>query len=221
MADTSKKYEQLKSALVIERSLFAEKNDVISEFIYDKVGSASGVIVVDKLSTFFSKTNFESLIHRADIEKDWSLKLRAIAEKRGVEIGQKEIDSISAFASMKRELVGDVFQISTAVGSSYELAEVPEKWDIETAFKFNKTTISNGSGYVIGYKTAEMVWSKFVSPIWADFDGHKGKTSMRLHVGSYNRDLNVYKGHIDIGCQTVKRFEVEQIALKMGWAFPE
>lgn len=220
MADTSKKYEQLKSALVIERSLFSEKNHVISEFIYDKVGSAAGVIVVDKLSTFFSKTNFESLIHRADIEMDWSLKLRAIAEKRGVIIDQKDINAISDFAIMKRELVNDVFQINTAVGSSYELADVPEKWDIETAFKFNKTTIINGIGYTIGYKTAEKVW-KFVSPIWADYDGHKGKTRMCVSMGSSNRTIYVYKDYLEIGCQTVKRFEVEQIALKMGWAFPE
>jgi hypothetical protein len=217
MADISKKYEELKSAIVIERSLFEEKNDVISEFIYDKMSSSSGVIVVDKLSTFFSKTNFESLMHRASVEKDWALKLRAIGEKRGFAISVDTMNAIANFANLKRELIGELFQINSAIGSSYELADVPKNWNIETAFKFNKTTVSNGN-YSIGYKTAEKIWN-IVSPIWA---GSVLPTKRQyVTIGSYSRHLEIHKDQVGIGCQTVKRFEVEQIALKMGWAFPE
>ena len=170
-------------------------------------------VVVDNLRTFFSLGNLEKEL----IEPGkWVPYLLAA---RGIEISAEEIETLMKATAIRNRLL----ETARASGPDYPFAAVPEGWTVEGKLNIGKTTISRRGterSYSIGHKALKKVWDT-VSPVWA---GHKNRVDgyVSIRTGGWNREVELSReGNVVLGCQTIQRYELEQVALHMGWDMPK
>lgn len=174
------------------------------------------VRVIDNPSMFFSD---DALFEAMELN---SPDLKLIAEYRGVKFEDEDLFVIAKMVALKDRIAADLLAL-VPPPPPYEFATAPRDWKLETSgIVISKTRIyrKGNSEYCIGHKTLERVW-KTVSKQWAA--GEKGsRYLMSVSAGGYHgRDVRLDDGDLKIGCQRIKRYELEALALKMGWDFPE
>jgi hypothetical protein len=169
-------------------------------------------VVVDNLTQFFGRQNLE----RAMVEV--SEFLPELLLDRGVTVTAEEIDLLKQANDLRTRLFGAMV---TPV-SAYPFADVPEGWvfDDQILIKTQMIKRNQDGGYSVGHKALRRIWDA-VSPVWAGLKNIKG-TLLTVRIGSYTREVDLLSnGEIKIGCQNIKRFELEQVALRMGWPMPQ
>lgn len=176
------------------------------------------VRVIDNIAMFFSD---DALFEAMELN---SPDLKLIAEYRGVKFEDEDLFVIAKMVALKDRIAADLLAL-VPPPPPYEFATAPRDWKLETSgIVISKTRIyrKGNSEYCIGHKTLEKVWNK-VAPRWADETiSHRGQTLMYIAAGGYNsRSVEQYDESIKIGCQRIQRYELEAVALKLGWTFPE
>lgn len=192
-----------------------QKSDLVSmdpvkmtDFMSEVAVSGSPIRFVDSIAHFFSTNNFLGCVDEVDVE---SLKL--IAERREMVITDAEYDLMSRMKELKASLIARI----EATNSDYSFAKVPDGWSVKTQLNITKTTVSRiDSNYSIGIKTLEKLWN-LASKKWMEEDV---ANNMSINASGHNRTAVVNKNRIDIGCQHINRFEIEQVAVHFGWEFP-
>ncbi len=85
-----------------------------------------------------------------------------------------------------------------------------------------KVPVRKGSRYSRGdyYASAadlQRLWNK-ASKLWSGIRESIGGEYMS--IGNHNKTVYYYTDRIEIGCQTIRRWELEQVAVAEGWVFP-
>lgn len=100
----------------------------------------------------------------------------------------------------------------------YTFAKVPDGRSLTDELKLRKTVVINNSGYQMGYKTAKNVW-EHAKTRWKQYDLKQDvdRGQLRVNASGYSKWMNVKSDKIEIGCQTIPRWVVEQLAVQQGW----
>ena len=171
------------------------------------------VIVVDNVAQFFSTKNLLTALDQNAVE------LPLILEYRGITLNADDIDVVRQFSEVKQHVMDRIAAL-TPPPPPYPFAEVPEDWDIEAKIKFNTASIRrmDNTSYSISNKMLKEVWEAAAGH-WTGGDKvHRG--TLYVRASGYSNWLEVYDNHIALGCQKIQRFELEQVALRMGWDMP-
>lgn len=173
-------------------------------------------VVVDNLRTFFSLSNLEKELIEPGT---WVPFLLA---ERGIQVTPEEIETLMRATAIRKRLLEAARE---AGGVDYPFARVPDGWVFDDVIEVKTNTVrrkTGDTGYSIGHKSLLKVW-KAVSPVWAGFRkrdevdlGYVDASGYRGRSVSFDRD-----GNVKIGCQTIQRFELEQVAVHMGWDMPK
>lgn len=182
------------------------------------VNTKKTLTVIDNGNTFFTSANMLELIKANDD------KYRLIAEKAGVTLREEDIQAIQGAEAAKKAIEAAMIPPIPP----YPFGPKPANWSVATDLTIttgNRATVrrlrtnpnANGTGYSISVLQLKRIWA-IASVRW------KTKTSVR-HIGSisadgYSRSGTVYDAHVEVGCQTIRRYELEQLALHLNWDFP-
>ena len=215
-------FKTLSNAIIVSRPALAALKGPEMETALATIYSnpAVPVRIVDNMGIFFSD---QSLL---DAINSNSEDLAVIAEFRGIVFGDDEKFVITKMAELRARVAAELLANKPSAIEAWKFAAVPSGWTVDEHIKIKKTTISRktgDTGYTIGIKTLEKVWN-MAAAYWA---GSATRDRVDVQAGGYNRTATCYKRgedgveRVNIGCQTIKRFELEQVALRMGWTFPE
>lgn len=204
---------ELNSAVVVDRNgLQKLDTDKMNSALATVYGGSKPVIMVDNAAQFFSNQN---LVKTMDTPKS-GVVLAAILEQRGVQLTVAEMNTLSEYHTLKNRVL-DIIREQTPV---YPFAKVPKNWDIDKELTFNSKHIrrTHNSSYTIGYRTLERIW-RTASAVWAGYSTEK--TLGDIRASGYWEAACIEDNRVRIGCQHIERYELEQVAVKMGWEFPK
>jgi hypothetical protein len=125
-----------------------------------------------------------------------------------------EIDAIAIVGKM-RVIVSEMLHKPEP---DYTFAKIPAGKALTDILSLKKTSIFRGS-YQIGYKTAKKVW-EHARDYWKSVDQGKQFAAPNLYIsasGYHNKNVVVFNDRIEIGCQRIERWVVEQLAVNQGW----
>ena len=206
---------KLISGTVVDRQLLnkVKSEDLAAVMAGIYADPKTQVIVVDNVAQFFSTKNLLTALDQNAVE------LPLILEYRGITLNADDIDVVRQFSEVKQHVMDRIAAL-TPPPPPYPFAEVPEDWDIEAKIKFNTASIRrmDNTSYLISNKMLKEVWEAAAGH-WTGGDKVRRGT-LYVRASGYSNWLEVYDNHIEIGCQKIQRFELEQVALRMGWDMP-
>lgn len=142
-------------------------------------------------------------------------------EDVSLELAFHEVELPRNFAEIYKQYQEAVQQVSEALAKAippYPFAQGPAKG--ETPLELtgaNDRYVTNGQ-YKCSVMLARKIWKK-VAPWWGGFTEKKPDPSYQ-EISGYSRSIIYYRERIEIGCQKISRWQVEQLALELGWDFP-
>lgn len=157
---------------------------------------------IDNFSTFFGGIAVLKALNEASPD------LSLILAYRGIEVSVEQMAAITQYHEVVTQ-IKESLNAASGVGN-YPLLDVPE--DYKSPFKISSRGIAR-NGHSIGLVAAQKLW-KEASTLWAQ--GKTGSVYSRVNWGT---NCVIGNDAISIGCQSVPRLDVEQLALEMGWSF--
>lgn len=212
--------KRLSNVTIVDRiALVKLKGDEMAQVMVEANNdNTKPVRVIDNPAMFFSD---DALFEAMELN---SPDLKLIAEYRGIKFGDEDLFVLQKVVELKNRVAAELLAM-VPPPPPYKFGEVPADWKLETSgIVFGKSRLyrKGNSEYCIGYVALEKVWNK-VAPRWADETfQHRGQTVMYVSASGYNsRGVDQHDSYIKIGCQRIQRYELEAVALKLGWTFPE
>jgi len=132
------------------------------------------------------------------------------------EVTDEQFQIITNYANAQKAL-NDFFETKINPDIDYPFAEIPE--DYETGLEdigFRPKLIRRGN-YSIGYKVFEEVWEKCID-VWLY---NRPSNDFCIRASGYNNRVSIHRDRVSIGCQSIPRFQVEQVALKLNLPFKQ
>lgn len=196
--------------IIIDNSVFSklsieERGEATTAFI--KVGGE-----VDMRADFNNFTDYKELVRKFKVGEDISTEL--MFNSIELPVGYKE--ALDTYNSIVAPVIA-VLEKLEPPKPPYPFADKPtnSEKDYFMVVSPDKKRIKR-NGHSLSDKTAEMIWKR-ASPYWAGIKQFTPDSHYPNNISSY---VSYYTHKIEIGCQTVPRWEVEQLALEMGWEFP-
>ena len=181
--------------------------------VYEK-GKTAKVLYIDDAAKFFNLKSLETAIDTN------SPTLGLLLNYHNIDLTAEDIDTITRARDIQKKIRDSVEAMREASRPAYKLAAVPKGWSVENDLQITSQLmrrIADGR-YIIGLKAAERLWD-WASQYWV------GNTNSppyhRVRASGDERYAQVNKTSITIGCQTIQRYELEQVALELGWTFPK
>lgn len=211
----------LASGLVLDRSVLVTQTvaelDATVATLRASANSKKPVTVIENGATFFTSGNM------LDIIKSGGQNYKLIAEKAGVTLRDEDVQAIITAEATKKAIEKSMIPPLPP----YTFAAIPAGWSVKSDLDFStgkNTTVrrtrtnnaGNGVGYNISLLQLKRVWA-IAAPRWQTGTGNSS-LSVTAH-GTY-RTVYIRASSAEIGCQTVQRYELEQLALHLGWDFP-
>lgn len=212
----------LKAGLVLDRSALAglTKTELDSTVaaLRSSPHAKKRVTIIDSVASFFSASNMLDLIKA----NDDSYKL--IAEKANVTLRDEQVQAIQAAEAAQKA-------IETAMIPPippYPFAVIPASWSVKTDLiigtgmragvrRRQSNSSGNGTTYTLSMVQLKRIWA-IASVRWMT------ETSLRhlsgINCDGYTRSASVHPTNVEVGCQTIQRYELEQLALHLNWDFP-
>lgn len=203
---------ELNAGTIVQRS---EVNRLTAEGLTALMATlaASGkpVRVVDSTTNFFRDASLFEAIDRGDLST-----VELIAERRGLVLTIADLTQITSFNQFKERLAAQL----VASKPAYDFADLPAGWTLEDNIVITAKGVyrKGNSSYRIGEKTLERIW-KAASGNWAG--NLESNRISDIQAAGYNRSAIIRDNEIEIGCQTIYRYEIEQVALHFAWEFPK
>ncbi len=203
---------KLSTAVVVERSgIEGLKSDALTTTLSEIYGHGIPVKIVDNATQFFSAKNLAAVLDDESKHSDLPL----ILEKRMIPLSDDEIELIKSYQALKRKILSS----ASITADNYNFADVPEGWSLEKNLKISAKNVSRpGHRHTIGIKTLERIW-KSAASVWMEISTDTVVNGIQAS-GHYN-DAIIRKNSIKIGFQEIQRYEIEQLALHLGWGFPK
>lgn len=137
----------------------------------------------------------------------------------GLKLTAEELAVPSAYETAKAKFVA-LFTAPTPP-REFDQRELREEQKLRVYLRGSEPyQIGNGS-YKMGYKSAQTLWEHKLNKKWANRPAVE--SSMAISDGGsvttegYNRNVMIYTTRIEIGCQTIQRNQIEELAQRMGW----
>lgn len=214
MAEAKIALHALTAGLVLDRSVFVGQTvaEMQSTLVAIRSAPKKSITVIENGATFFTAANMLDLI-KADDDH-----YKLIAEKAKVTLRDEDVTAIKTAEAAKKAIEASMIPPIPP----YPFRPVPEGFVASQKFELtnNNRSLRRVGAVAYEYRVslagAQKLWAS-LSKYWV-----KGQTvpSFYTNVGTERRI--VQEGDtVRIGCQNVQRFEIEQIALWQGWAFPE
>lgn len=206
---------ELNAGIVVDRAgLNKLRTEEMAGALSEIYGKGKPVVIMDNVRGFFSNANlFRALEGNAE-------GLDMILEQRGIALSEDQLDLVINFNNLK-SFIQDQLTALTPPPPPYPFAAVPDGWTVEDNIRVTKSRVSRAKGrgdYYVSLKGAERLWNG-AAQYWA------GNTTSRYlenaSYGGYWRQPEVNNNRVEVGCQTIQRYELEQLALALGWTFPE
>jgi hypothetical protein len=195
---------ELSNALVVERGAWTRQTaEEMAQAMNDMRGKDKEILVVESEHSFFHRNNLLRALDNVDVKT-----LQLISEYRNITVSDEEIAQAQAFRTLRDSIVERLGQ------QGYQFVEVPKNWNFDYDIKITSNSIRR-NGYSIGIKAAKRIWETAM-PIWSGAVEETSK-SLSVSASSYTRTATIDKRGVAIGCQMIWRFEIEQIAIRMGW----
>lgn len=176
---------------------------------------AKPVVFIDDAKTFFSLKNLETAIETNTADLPILLAYHEIVlvpeDFAAIERARAVQTYIRTAVEAKREALRPV----------YPFGSIPAGWTVEDKLDISTRSIKRKSGewYNIGLRGAARLW-EMAGPHWAT--GVAGRSDAFItRASGYSNSTYVYDTYAQVGCQRVERYELEQLALHMGWEFPK
>lgn len=223
MSDTQKiHFYLLRSGMVVDRSVLVGLTSDQLQTTLSGIQAASVTThlkVIDNAKSFFTSENMLVLI-RAD-DQDY----RLIAEQAQVDITPADIAAIHLADKVQAAIVLKM----TPPIPPYTFDIVPEGWTVAdylsitagergTVVRKKPNPNGGGTGYRISLKQLQRIWL-IASRRWANLI--TTQLVGEVNADGYRKPAYINNTSIDIGCQRVQRYELEQLAKHQGWEFPE
>lgn len=194
---------ELSNGIVIERAKLAKLTvDDLAKTMNEIAQKGKEIIPVESFSEFFSKNSLVKAFDNIDTKN-----IALITEYLGIIITSEELAQAEKFRDLRKSIIE---RIPTG---TYTFAEVPGDWDFYKTFTINETYIRRSS-YRMTIKTAKNLWGTAFL-VWNGTNQPPEK--LRLSADGYKPTVKINMDSIEIGCQKIPRYQVEQLALKMGW----
>lgn len=212
----------LNAGMVLDRSVLVgqtvEEMKATVATLRASANSRKTVTVIENGALFFTAANM------LDIIKSGGDTYKLIAEKAGVTLRDEDVQAIVTAEATKKAIEASMVPPIPP----YAFHPVPANWSIKTDLVIAKgerayvqRRRNNGNGnsttYRISLLQMKRVWG-VASVRWQTKSG--SQTIADVKAGGYTRGARVWETHVEIGCQTVQRYELEQLALHLGWDFP-
>lgn len=200
---------ELDDVVVVDDSVFSRMNYKAKEEFIRSVPAEKQTVFVES----FMKAKDLNGIRTAALNGE-NVQFR-VALLAGRSLTEEETKTVS-------DLEQCITAFNTLLGArrpSYPFADVPEGRSIEK-FVWNKRSVKRQRGdYAINFSELERLWKR-TAPVWAGLKPN----GEELHVTStsgYSKTTVTTDKRVTIGCQYIDRWELEQIALKLNFAFPD
>lgn len=208
----------LASGSVIDRSaLIALPSAGVEQIVVQARVAPLPLFVVDSAESFFNGPNLIALLKAGDP------KCKLIAERFEMKLDNDTVTLIMKAVEIEAQLL----TAATLPAPPYPFAEVPDGWTTATHLSIGPTKIirkkTNAEGdtaaYFLSPEQVQKVWG-IASTRWA-----AGKVTVDANAGSVvkehqTRYIRIYGDRVQVGCQTIRRYELEQLAKHKDWQFP-
>lgn len=201
----------LPSGIVVDRHKLAQMSDeAVNTLMADVYAAGKPVVMVANANLFFTSNTIIGELENPTNPNYW----RLIAEKFELSITEEDIRIISRAVEIRKE-------IKAKLKPLYPFASVPKDFNFDTAFQVVNGGASikrRGGDYQIAIRQIRNLWG-VASRYWAKQSTH---SSVTVNTGGYHgsKTAAVYDTYIQLGCQRIERYELEQCATKQGWDFP-
>lgn len=141
-------------------------------------------------------------------------------ESVGLKLTHAELAVPAAFTSAKAKFV-ELFTAPTPP-REFDNRPLAENEKLKVHMRGSEPyQVGNGS-YKMGYKAAMSLWENKLNKKWANRPAVESSMAMTdggsISVDGYSRSVMVYSDRIDIGCQSIQRNRIEELAQRMGWS---
>ncbi len=202
----------LKNGTVIDRRALAKLSDDDMNSQMAAAYAAGNVMVINDADKFSSNHAVMSALAANSID------LPLILEMRGIVLTDDEKFIVGKNVELTARIESILNAVPETPAVAYVFAKLPAKWVLEDKIHINKAFVQrNSSSYRLGIKTLQKIWD-VAGPYWAKQKG--AKSVVYIQAMGRPRSAAINSKIVKIGCQQVNRYELEQVALKMGWAFP-
>lgn len=202
----------LNSGVVVDQSKLAGLGPEEMSTVMDTAYSfGKNVKFVPNAALFFTPKNLMAMLKEDN--QDWVL----VADRFNVEISTSELDSIR----LAQSIVTRIRKAAEGIKPAYPFANVPAGWTVGANIKVVGSSVKrvgHDNSYSIGLMTLQRLWKR-VSPYWAGHVAHI--EGVPVTAGGYGRTAVTNKNGVDVGCQNIRRYELEQFAVSQGWDFPQ
>ena len=215
MTDT---YITVNDTLIVDKSAMGRMDDCqLTDFLAAvSQAPARTIRVVPNIKQFVSKKSLTDAL----IEGNGNItEVSTLAAYIGASVSDSDAVLIMNFHRLKQRLLEQHDTFTKKNAPTYPFAKIPDAWDIERELVFGKSYISrtNGGSYTIGYKTLQSIWNT-ARPYWGDASG-KCPKNLSIRASGCSRFASIKRDQVEIGCQRIQRYELEQVALRLGWDF--
>lgn len=203
---------KLKSGTVIDR---AKLNRLSADEMNSTLAAAYAlkgpVHIIDNVGAFFSDQSLFAALRSNDST------LSLILEQRGLTVSEEDLFIVEKFVALESRLRTDLLAL-VPPPPPYPFADVPEDFNIETDILISDRRIRRKEA------GSRCISPKMLQELWNDAAAYwTGNSTNTRHYSrvNYGTTCTINDDTIRAGCQTIQRYEIEQVALKLGWTFPE
>ncbi|WP_288980258.1 hypothetical protein [uncultured Flavobacterium sp.] len=214
MSDKKELIKELQNVVIVDalqfKALPSDKLVEVSMQIANFKNAGKEVKILSDLSNY---TSLKIIKHNAATGLCLKEHLEYFTSK---EVTDEQFQIITNYANAQKAL-DDFFETKINPNIDYPFAEIPE--DYETGLEdieFKLKLIKRGS-YSIGYKAFEEIWEKCID-IWLY---KRPSNDFYIRASGSNNRVSIYRDKVSIGCQSIPRFQVEQVALKLNLPFKQ
>lgn len=212
----------LNAGMVLDRSVLVgqtvEEMKATVATLRASANSRKVVTVIENGALFFTAANM------LDIIKSGGDTYRLIAEKAGVTLRDEDVQAIITAEATKKAIEASMVPPIPP----YVFSQVPANWSIKTDLAVTNgarqsvkrrraNSMGNSTAYSISVMQLKRIWA-VAAPLWQTKTGTPTIPDVRAE--GYSRGAVVRESRVEIGCQTIQRYELEQLALHLGWDFP-
>lgn len=204
----------LKSGIVIDKSQMpSDPGELALLLAFAYSDQSKPVLIVANASSFFSSANLIKVLETGD--SSWTV----IVEKFDLSISPSDIDVIKRSVEIRKEIV-------EKLKPAYQFADIPNNWVIGQRLQISQTTVRRAYNNPEGDNTEYDLPLETLKSIWLKASRHwKSDEATSINGGAVSvnysfRIVTIKPKSITIGCQIVRRYELEALALHQHWDFP-
>lgn len=182
-------------------SLNTTQSEILDDILFELRTSGREIVRVERFSEYLNPdVRFEELLNSKPE------KIVDLVTKLGLQFTEAEVACFSAFASARKKFM-DVFK---GIGDVYELKG---RKGTEHAFAVSGDQVSNGR-YDVTMRQAQNIVRRAIAT-WSKEALPEKTSTIRKDYTSHR--ISVTDTAVAIGCQTVTRWQIEELAVRMGW----